>query len=279
MLHKCLIPVALLALTGCNPADEDGAAQGGAGDGMAQAAAPTPPVPDTPPVPQPTEGVAREVTESSDIYEFDYSYPAAAAAIPALKAVLDRRLDEARKGIAGDAAQAKIDSETDGFPFHTYGSGTAWQVVTELPGWLSMSGSIYSYTGGAHPNSGSAALLWDKQAGVERKPLSLFTSAAAFEQAVQPMLCDQLDSQRAKKRGEPIVRDQDDWSSACIGVEGATVLLGSSNRQTFDRIGFIFDPYVAGPYVEGDYEVTLPVTPKVIAALRPEYRGSFSTGR
>ena len=43
--------------------------------------------------------------------------------------------------------------------------------------------------------------------------------------------------------------------------------------------GFVASPYVAGPYVEGEYEVELPVTARLIEALRPEYRESFEAQR
>ena len=38
-------------------------------------------------------------------------------------------------------------------------------------------------------------------------------------------------------------------------------------------------PYAAGPYVEGDYEVTLPVTAKLLALVRPQYRKFFAVKR
>jgi hypothetical protein len=34
-------------------------------------------------------------------------------------------------------------------------------------------------------------------------------------------------------------------------------------------------PYEAGPYAEGAYEVTLPVSAAVVAAVKGEYRPSF----
>ena len=55
-----------------------------------------------------------------------------------------------------------------------------------------------------------------------------------------------------------------------------TLILGSRNHKTFDRIGFLIAPYEAGPYAEGSYEVTLPVTPAVLAAVKPEWRGAFA---
>ena len=65
----------------------------------------------------------------------------------------------------------------------------------------------------------------------------------------------------------------------CIDPVKSTVILGSSNKQTFDRIGILVAPYEAGPYAEGDYEVTLPVTQAVLAAVKPEYRAAFSLKR
>jgi hypothetical protein len=53
------------------------------------------------------------------------------------------------------------------------------------------------------------------------------------------------------------------------------VILGSKSHKGFDRIGFLIAPYNAGPYAEGSYEVTLPVTAAVVAAAKPEYRAAF----
>ena len=54
------------------------------------------------------------------------------------------------------------------------------------------------------------------------------------------------------------------------------MILGSSNRKTFTRIGILVAPYSAGPFAEGTYEVTVPVTPAIIAAVKPQYRASFA---
>ena len=67
-----------------------------------------------------------------------------------------------------------------------------------------------------------------------------------------------------------------DMFDECIDPVAETVILGSSNGQSFNRIGILVPPYEAGPYAEGDYEVTVPVTSAVLAAVKPEYRSSFS---
>jgi hypothetical protein len=61
----------------------------------------------------------------------------------------------------------------------------------------------------------------------------------------------------------------------CIDPAEQTVILGSSNGKAFDRIGVLVSPYAAGPYAEGSYEVTVPVTAKALAAIKPEFRNSF----
>ena len=65
----------------------------------------------------------------------------------------------------------------------------------------------------------------------------------------------------------------------CLAPSEVTVLLGSGDKVHFTRIGLIADPYMAGSYAEGSYEVTLPVTPALIKAVRPEFRGAFAVGR
>lgn len=275
--HRSLpLAASLLAmiLTGCTPGGGEASTRTQqTGSQAAPAKAQTAPAA----VAKPAE--AREVDEKTDDYTFRFSYPAAAAEIPALKAQLDADLDKARAELADDTAKFRKETAQDGFPFRPYDQVTEWSVVTDLPDWLSLSTEVYAYTGGAHGNTGYGGLLWDKKANTRRDALALFTSAAALEKAVQPALCDALDRERSKRREEKVVRNQDDWMSACIGLKEAQVILGSAGRTAFDRIGFLIGPYAAGPYAEGSYEITLPVTPAILATVKPEYKGSFAIGR
>ena len=138
-----------------------------------------------------------------------------------------------------------------GFDYHPYDRQTGWQLVTEIPGWLSLSASMGSYAGGAHPNHWFDALLWDKAAGRRREASDLFRSKAALSQAIRQDFCRELDKQREEKRGAPVVRDKDEMFSDCIDPADNTIILGSSNRKSFDRIGILVAPYEAGPYAEG----------------------------
>ena len=221
-----------------------------------------------------SQKAGRSVDVSTDLYEFQYAYPDAAGAIAPLKAELDARLDKARKGLADGAREERKAAKEGGYPYRTYSYGETWKVVTDLPGWLSLSSEIYTYTGGAHGMSGFNALLWDRKAEALRKPLDLFASPQALSSALKERFCKALDRERAERRGGPV--KPDDMFGDCIDPVEQTVLLGSSNGATFDRIGIEVGPYAAGPYAEGSYEVTLPVDGAVMRALKPQYRGSFS---
>ena len=98
------------------------------------------------PVPPP----GRSVDIRTPDYEFSYSYPAAAGRVPALKAWLDQDASAQRARIASEARAGRVDAKGGGFPFNPYFSSAEWKVVTDLPGWLSLSGMRGDYTGGAH---------------------------------------------------------------------------------------------------------------------------------
>lgn len=259
--------VLLLALAACQQAAPPAAAP-------STAATATAPAAQAAPAPAAT---ARAVSEKSELYEFDYSYPAEAAAIPALREWLEADLVKARADLAASARDGRDEAKVNAFPYNPYSMTSAWEVVTDLPGWLSLSATIGSYTGGAHGNYGFDAMLWDKAANQRRAATDLFTSKAALGAAVRKPFCAQLTQERSKKREGQQIGEPDDMFNECIDPLEQVVILGSKGRQGFDRIGFLIAPYNAGPYVEGSYEVTLPVTPAVLAAVKPEYRAAFAS--
>lgn len=262
-----LVAAAVLALAACKK-EPAPAPQPSASAAPKQSEAPPPPV-----------GQDRKVKESNDRYEFEFNYPAAADAIPQLKAKFDADLAEQRAQLVTESREAADEAKKEGFPFHPHSYSVDWKVVTDLPNWLSLSTIVSTYEGGAHPNYVFDALLWDKAAGGQIAAVDLFTSKAALSKAIGPAFCDAIDSQRAEKRGERIERESGDMFTNCLDPLDYTVILGSAGRVGFDRIGVLVPPYEAGPYAEGSYEVTLPVTAKILALVKPEYRKFFTAGR
>ena len=221
-------------------------------------------------------GGARAIAVNTELYEFEYAYPAAAGAIPALRAALDGEAGKAEAELAGEAKEGKAEADKSGFDYRPYGYWTAWQVVTDLPAWLSLSTEVSTYEGGAHPNHHYDTLLWDKAAGQRRDPIDLFTSKEALSRVIRRPFCARLDAERARKRGGEKL---DGMFDECIDPVQSTVILGSSNGHVFDRIGVLVAPYDAGPYAEGGYDVTLPVDAAILAVVRSEYRSAFAVKR
>ena len=63
----------------------------------------------------------------------------------------------------------------------------------------------------------------------------------------------------------------------CPALDEIAVIPVDSNADgRFDRLLLAASPYVAGPWVEGAYEVELDVTPDLVAGLKAEYRPSFA---
>ena len=275
MLRVPVVLIAVALLAACNSEGPPPAATATSSANSSSASVSTGPGTSASATASASGGGASAVKESSDLFEFDYSYPAAAGRIPALKVWLDTERAKARAQLIEDATTGRAEAKDSGFEYHAYASGRDWQTVTETPRFLSLSAQIYDYTGGAHPNHGTDSLLFDKQAGARLAPLALFASNAAFDAVIQQPFCALLDRERSKRRGEPVVHDGEMFND-CIKPSEQTVILGSSNGRTFDKVGVLVGPYAAGSYAEGDYELTLPVTAALLKAVKAEYREEFS---
>ena len=219
---------------------------------------------------------ARSVAEETDDFLFEYSYPAEAGRIAGLAGLLDNRLDRQRAALAAESEQARREARQEGFPYNKHSYTAEWKVVAELPKWLSLSADVATYTGGAHGNYTVQSVVWDKDNLRLMNAIDLFSSPAALEQAFGDRFCEGLDRQRAERRGEPVAEDSEEMFDQCPGIDELEVLVGSSNRRTFNRLTVYAGPYVAGPYAEGAYEVDLPVTQEILGAVKPEYREVFS---
>jgi hypothetical protein len=219
---------------------------------------------------------ARAVSEETDDFLFEYSYPSQAGKIPELAAYLDKRLARNRAQLANDAVEARREARSEGFPYNKHSFTSEWKVVADLPGWLSLSEEISTYTGGAHGNYTMRSLVWDREGARALDGIALFTSPAALEEALGDRFCDGLNRERAKRRGAPVAKDSDDPFDQCPGIEELVVLVGSSNGRTFNRLTLYAGPYVAGPYAEGDFRVNVNVDRAILAAVKPEFREAFS---
>ena len=274
MRRSALMAAIAMVVTGCD------AATPSSPDAVASGTAATPPSEPAIAAPQakataaPAKG--RSVDVDTEAYDFSYSYPAKAAAIPGLQSLLDQRLSGAQAELVASAKKDQAEAAKDGYPYRPHSSGAKWQVVADLPRWLSLSAELYDYSGGAHGMTYFDGLLWDREQNLARQASDLFISKAALSSVLREPFCALLDKERAKRRGEPVNRNSGDQFDECIDPAEHTVILGSSNGRTFDRIGVLVEPYAAGAYAEGTFDITLPVTRAILGSVKPVYRSAFS---
>ena len=223
-----------------------------------------------------TSNGARAVSEETDDFLFEYSYPAEAGRIPELATLLDVQLAEQREGLADEAREARSEARQDGFPYNKHSYSAEWKIVTDTPNFLSLSNDISTFGGGAHGNYTVESLVWDKKAEQAFDAKKLFASPMALYDALSERFCAALNRERGKRREEPVAADSDDQFDQCPGIDELEVLVGSSNHRTFNRLTLYAGPYVAGPYSEGAYEIDINIDRAILGAVKPEYREAFS---
>ena len=215
-----------------------------------------------------------KVEERTDLYTFEFSWPAEAAAVPQLVKRFRAELAKAKSELISSANADRRERKAAGYDFMPYDLQFSYATAGQSSRLLSLSSSVYSFTGGAHGSTGSGALLWDRKLQREIKIADLLKSGASWTAAIREPFCVLLDRERQERRGEAVVRSE--MFGNCPEYREVTVVLRDENRNgRFDHILVTADQYVAGPYAEGNYEISLPITAAMIDRLKPEYRSSF----
>jgi hypothetical protein len=274
MLLRLVIPAALIALAGCSSPDEVREKTGVTAQATSASAHATSAASSS------AKGAARAEKEDNDLYSYEFSYPAQVGAYPELAARLSSDAAKAKAEMIAEAKQDQGERRGEDFPYNPHSYGAEWKVVADLPQYLSLSNDFYTYTGGAHGMYGLEGFVWDKANKRGFKSEEFFVSTGALKDAIGKPLCDALNKERVKKGQEPVTTDGKDqtWPS-CPDLDEATVLVGSSNHKTFDRITVWYGPYVAGSYAEGAYELDFPMTKAMLDAVKPAYKAAFSARR
>ena len=213
----------------------------------------------------------------SPLLDFEYSWPQAIAGETKLVAELSSDLAKSYDQALKDARENKTMVEQANATFNQNMFTRVWSLEGQTERLVSLVASTDTFTGGAHPNHTSSALLWDRPGQRQVQFADLFDSAEGLSGAVRTQYCKLLDAERASRRGGEVL---DGDFAACPPLAELTVFPADSDGNgRFDTVQLIADPYVAGPYSEGDYTVSVKVSPALVAALKPEYRPAFEVQR
>lgn len=177
---------------------------------------------------------------------------------------------KARAAAARDAASAR----KAGIPVRRYETIVDWSLAADTPRLLALAGQIYSFTGGAHGNTGYAAELWDRTI---KRPLTidaLFSDWPRARKLIEPAFCKALAAeQKARRAGQMLGGEFDRCPKL---AEQPIVPWGGLGTQA-PQFRVLVGPYIAGPYSEGSYLITAAwpegVRPLVKAIYRDDLFG------
>ena len=210
----------------------------------------------------------------NDLIEFHFGWSAEAAAVPQLVTRFQEEMKKGEAELLSGAKEEKARREKEGFDYHPYMSSTQYETGGQSVRLLSLTVDVGSYEGGAHGNHGVGGLLWDRSAAKEIKDTDLFTEPANRERLLTQRWCDALNKAREEKRGEPV--GGGGLFDDCPKLDEIAIIPTDKDKNgRFELLTLVASPYVAGPWVEGDYEIELAVTPDLIASLKSEYRPGF----
>lgn len=209
--------------------------------------------------------------------EFEYSWPAAANRIPALRVRLQRERNAAHARSAADAANDAGLRRRERQEARGYTYSKSWQVAGDNAALLSLIATEATFTGGAHGNQQLSALLWDR--GRNRAVAARAVIGRPVLAGMSRRYCARLDAMRTERNGEPITRDQSDPFRACPAIGSQVLAPADSDRDgRFDTLCILFSPYEVGSYAEGPYAVEIPFRASDVAAIGAAYRARFETG-
>ena len=213
----------------------------------------------------------------SNVLEFEYGWSSEANAIPALVARFTGDMKKQRASLTTQAQKDAAERKKQGFPFNAYQQVTSITTEGQTPRLLSLRNDTYQFTGGAHGNTGTKGLLWDRKLSRHVALATLFRPGPGILTSLRTPFCSALDAERKKRRQGEELGGQFDQ---CPQFSELTILpTDSQQKGRFNQLLIVADPYVAGPYSEGQYEISLPVTAKLIAKLKRDYRASFDVYR
>jgi Deacetylase PdaC len=220
--------------------------------------------------------VASKVEEKNAAYEFSYSYPAEAAAIPKLANWLNTNRTKSRKELLGWAEEGMTDATANKYEYRAYTQGMHWEVAGNNAAFLSLAGTFDNYTGGAHGSYGFRFLLWDRKAAKALKSYGdVFVKGPSALGVLRKDYCAALDKARAENRGKEWQKEAGSIFDECPSFAELAVGFSGAAGQPLDTVQLIAGPYVAGSYAEGPYEITLPISDALLAKVKPKYRSAF----
>jgi hypothetical protein len=180
-----------------------------------------------------------------------------------------RKLRQFVEGAQGDRTEAGGD--TDQPPYEKAITVTAAGETAKL---LSLKRVDFDYSGGAHPNTLTSGILWDKALKRRIGFSDLFRKGVDLS-VLDQALCSAINT--AKRARVPdsasVTLGGKDWSCPRASATEFVLTPGDQSGKAAG-LTFLIGPYQVGPYAEGPYEIALPAT-LFRSLLAPAYADEF----
>lgn len=180
-----------------------------------------------------------------------------------------RKLRQFVEGAQGELTEAG--AEPDRPKYQNTVAITAAAETTKL---FSLKRAAYDYSGGAHGNTLTSGVLWDKALKRQIGLADLFRKGADLT-ALDQALCSALNTaKRARSPDSASITFDSEPFSCPRTASTAFVLTSGTVAGKAAGLTFLIGPYQAGPYVEGGYEIAVPAA-VFRSLLVPAYAGEF----
>lgn len=222
----------------------------------------------------PADAAAPAGYESKTQYaDVSLTLPAELKAHPDLHARLYaeevRKLKQFAEGAQGELTEAGAATDRP-----KYENAVTLAAAAETAKLFSLKRTSFDYSGGAHPNTLTSGILWDKALKRQIGLADLFRKGADLT-ALDQALCSALNTAKRARVPDGASITFDSKPFACPRVASTPFVL-SPGDATGKAAGltFLIGPYQAGPYVEGGYELAIPAT-VFRSLLATAYAGEF----
>ncbi|CAN5171465.1 RsiV family protein [soil metagenome] len=219
--------------------------------------------------------------------EVSLKLPASVAHAPVLHDRLYRGEVKGLTKFVADAASGRRDEPKAFRELGAWEDQIDYALTLETPRLMGLRREEYVDTHGAHPNHPSGGIVFDKATNTRVRALDLLRPGADIK-TLDRALCDAARAAK-RERADGDWNEKEDTNFSCptwrgLYLNGKLLQGGDPVQFTLapgtvkDRAGgliFVYSPYELGAYVEGGYDLVLPLA-VLRDALKPEYAGEFA---
>ncbi|MGZ8998456.1 MAG: DUF3298 and DUF4163 domain-containing protein [Allosphingosinicella sp.] len=209
------------------------------------------------------------IERSTRDYNFAYNYPAEAAAVPAIDSLLRKDAREAEAQTRRFAKESRREAGRADRPFLVHEYREEWRTDANLTELLALSGAIYTFTGGAHGNTRFVTFLWDRSAAQRIEFRDLFSDSHAALGALQRQYCPLLETERRERL------DGEEGRTDCPDVADQPIAVVAGPSGLIEGFRILIEPYAAGSYAEGTYEIDVPLSDELLRLVRARFAAAF----